>query len=163
MVSESKREIIDHFKTTDLDEVADEILAKASDAFLDKAMDKRLATIDARALINALARNERLGYDDNDATEAQPVPALGAGAQPFPPSLMPEARPQQFPSPAQPTLPPPSQLAQQPSPAQLDARGGARQQAAPNLQCPLCWRKFSSPAPYEYVSPRLRRTDITCP
>jgi len=66
MVGESKEELIDHFSTADLDSVADKIIAKASDSFLDKCLEKRLLTIEAKPLINALARAERLGYEPND-------------------------------------------------------------------------------------------------
>ncbi|KAL2259334.1 hypothetical protein VTK26DRAFT_7040 [Humicola hyalothermophila] len=66
MVSESKHELIQHFTTADLDEVADLIISKASDSFLDKCLEKRLLTIEAKPLINALAKAERLGYDSSD-------------------------------------------------------------------------------------------------
>ncbi|KAH8198465.1 hypothetical protein TruAng_007397 [Truncatella angustata] len=84
MVSESKHEVIEHFAAKDLDDVADIILDKASDEFLDKALEKRLGTIDARSLINALARAERLGYENSDAMDvARPDPSP-TRAEPFP-------------------------------------------------------------------------------
>ncbi|KAL2189910.1 hypothetical protein L209DRAFT_740587 [Thermothelomyces heterothallicus CBS 203.75] len=69
MVAESKHEIIGHFTTEALDEVADLIISKASDSFLDKCLAKRLLTIEAKPLINALAAAERLGYEPGDIVE----------------------------------------------------------------------------------------------
>lgn len=131
MVSESKHELIAHFRAHDFDEVANEILEKVSDSFLDKALEKRLMTIDARSLINALARAERLGYENNDVSEdpkeAVPVPQYQPPPQP---QYAPQAPVQQAPP-----APAPSQHSR-PIPQ--------------NWQCPLCWRKFTSAAPYEY-------------
>jgi hypothetical protein len=53
----------------DYDDVSDLILSKASPKFLDKGLARRLETIDARSLVNALARAERLGYDVQDIIE----------------------------------------------------------------------------------------------
>ena len=69
MVTESKDELVGHFSASDLDEVADLIIQKASDDFLDKALEKRLRTIEAKPLINALARAERLGYEPGDIVD----------------------------------------------------------------------------------------------
>jgi hypothetical protein len=69
MVSESKHELLEHFTTEALDEVADLIIAKASDSFLDKCLEKRLLTIEAKPLINALAKAERLGYEPGDIVQ----------------------------------------------------------------------------------------------
>ncbi|KAI0898435.1 hypothetical protein F4806DRAFT_494095 [Annulohypoxylon nitens] len=132
MVAESKHEIISHLITPDLDELADEILEKASNFFLDRALEKRLRTIDARSLINALARAERLGYENSDIIEDRkdnfnPAPAH------FDPS--PHPIPDQAPG-----------LQHRPSlPSLQQGRG-----PPPILQCPLCWRKFDSTQPYEY-------------
>ncbi|ORY62339.1 uncharacterized protein BCR38DRAFT_486602 [Pseudomassariella vexata] len=128
MVLESKVELISHFRPQDLDAVADKILEKASDEFLDKAMDKRLSTIDARSLINALARAERLGYEDNDTLDN------------------PNHHPQ--PQVATPTQPVPSPFVHQPA-AEVQHPVGQSPQIQ-NLQCQLCWRKFATAAPYEY-------------
>ncbi|KAK1723130.1 hypothetical protein CaCOL14_003114 [Colletotrichum acutatum] len=68
-----KHELINAMTTADIDEVADEILAKASDTFLDRALVARLPTIQARRLVNALARAERLGYDAADIVENEHV------------------------------------------------------------------------------------------
>ncbi|KXX83394.1 hypothetical protein MMYC01_200169 [Madurella mycetomatis] len=69
MVAESRDEIIGHFTAADLDQVADLIISKASDSFLDKCLEKRLLTIEAKPLVNALAKAERLGYDPNDVVQ----------------------------------------------------------------------------------------------
>ncbi|CAI4217114.1 unnamed protein product [Parascedosporium putredinis] len=52
-----------------LGRMEDIIVAKAPDSLLDKAMRRRLETIDARPLLNMLARAERLGYDSGDIIE----------------------------------------------------------------------------------------------
>ncbi|WZH39872.1 uncharacterized protein QYS62_000798 [Fusarium acuminatum] len=66
LVQKSKRELIGHLSMSDLDELADLILPRASSEFLDRALARRLETIPARQLVNALARAERLGYDVHD-------------------------------------------------------------------------------------------------
>ncbi|KAF4456825.1 hypothetical protein F53441_1122 [Fusarium austroafricanum] len=66
LVHKSKRELISHLGPTDYDELADLILPRASTQFLDRALARRLETIPARQLVNALARAERLGYDPQD-------------------------------------------------------------------------------------------------
>ncbi len=131
MVSESKHEVIDHFKTLDLDEVSDSILDKCSDYFLDKAMERRLKTIDARSLINALARAERLGYENSDVLDDQRERAV-------PPAPMVNMSQSQH----RDSIPSSHHrpLAHSPS--------GGR---PAHLQCRMCWRKFTSNAPYEYV------------
>ncbi|KAI0889859.1 uncharacterized protein GGS22DRAFT_149314 [Annulohypoxylon maeteangense] len=135
MVTESKHEIISHFMTPDLDELADEILQKASDYFLDCALERRLKTIDARSLINALARAERLGYENSDVIEDHkedgsnfnPTPAH---FDPSPDSIVDPALRSQH---------------RQSLPSLQQGRN-----LAPILQCPLCWRKFENTQPYEY-------------
>lgn len=73
MVREARNEILDHFTTADLDELAECILSKASVHFLDKALERRLKTIEAKKLINALARAERLGYEPGDVDDEADV------------------------------------------------------------------------------------------
>ncbi|CCF47833.1 hypothetical protein CH063_16057, partial [Colletotrichum higginsianum] len=68
-----KHELIDWMSQADLDEVADKIIAKASNTFLDKALVVRLRTIEARRLVNALARADRLGYNADDIVENEHV------------------------------------------------------------------------------------------
>lgn len=155
MVSHAKRELIHHFEPGDLDVVADAILAKASDIFLDKALEIRLATIDARSLINALARNERLGYESTEAksnTVATPAPAQPAPSHPqanYPPSpthlthVPARAQPNTMPNPSQPSGPPLQPFQQQP--------GGPGSGNSQPLQCHMCWRKFQAISAYEFV------------
>ncbi|OHE99038.1 hypothetical protein CORC01_05728 [Colletotrichum orchidophilum] len=80
-----KHELIDSMSKTDIDELADKILSKASDDFLDRALVARLPTIQARRLVNALARAERLGYDAADIVENEHViPSLPGGSHAVP-------------------------------------------------------------------------------
>ncbi|KAK8114709.1 hypothetical protein PG999_006778, partial [Apiospora kogelbergensis] len=139
MVSESQDAIISHFESADLDAVADLILDKASDVFLDKALERRLATIDARSLIDALARAERLGYESTDANGDNGTTA----SPPLSTSVVqgnhahPQQQQQQHPPQYQSAIPSPKS-AMPPAPP------------GKQLQCPLCWRKFTAAPPYEY-------------
>jgi hypothetical protein len=105
MVTESKHELMAHFTAEALDEVAEIIISKASDNFLDKCLEKRLLTIEAKPLINALAKAERLGYEPGDVVqdgqhervipqEAYPGAAAGTNGHQPPPSQPPPAFPQ---------------------------------------------------------------------
>ncbi|KAK3938797.1 hypothetical protein QBC46DRAFT_264623 [Diplogelasinospora grovesii] len=136
MVLDSKQELIQHFSSADIDDVADHILNEASNSFLDRCLEKRLLTIEARPLINALAKAERLGYEpgdmhmlDNDKErvipqEAYPGAALAANGVPHvAPHVAPHAAPHAVP-PGYPT--------------------------APQLQCMRCYRTFAYPSAYEY-------------
>jgi hypothetical protein len=62
-----------------LDELTEKLLASASDEFLDRALIKRLETVDAKVLVEMLAQAGRLGYGNNDMVDAdeivQPVDA----------------------------------------------------------------------------------------
>lgn len=80
MISDARNEIMDQMSTADLDDVAVRILSKASNSFLDKALEMRLKTIEAKHLINALARAERLGYEPSDVQDDGDLPATS----PFP-------------------------------------------------------------------------------
>jgi len=136
MVQESREEIIEHFTTKDLDFIADQIIAKASDSFLDKCLEKRLLTIEAKPLINALAKAERLGYDPSDmvqedqherviAREAYPgagSPATSGYAQQHPPRTAPPPAPPSFTS------------------------------SNPQMQCLKCFRTFTHTNAFDYVS-----------
>ncbi|KAL2267065.1 hypothetical protein VTJ83DRAFT_4342 [Remersonia thermophila] len=66
VVAEAKQELVAHVTTEILDDIADFLIEKASDRFLDKCMEKRLLTIEAKPLINMLARAKRLGYEPTD-------------------------------------------------------------------------------------------------
>jgi len=143
MVRESKGELIGHFTTADFDEVADLIISKASDSFLDKCLAKRLRTIEAKPLINALAKAERLGYDATDIVEADqhervipqeayPGAAAAAAANGFA-----QARAAQIPQQPPPQAQPQPQMNFPP-----------HQQ----LQCMSCYRTFTQLPAYEHVS-----------
>ncbi|KAI0018351.1 hypothetical protein F4780DRAFT_528112 [Xylariomycetidae sp. FL0641] len=195
MVSKAQREFIGHFQARDLDKAADLIIAKASNTLLDKALDKRLKTIDARSLINALARAERLGYESSDVIEDNKQPSLASAPNNPPPAPAPApapaptyapapSMPMPMPTPtpvsmptafqasqahrfvAPPSYNPPSPVVvqQRPSPAvaqpqqprppmppqQVLPRHPAQAPAPSELQCRMCWRKFTSTTPYEY-------------
>lgn len=62
---------MEHLSPNDFDELVDLILPRLSNQFLDKALARRLETIPARHLVNALARAERLGYDVQDIVQEQ--------------------------------------------------------------------------------------------
>ncbi|KAF4581076.1 hypothetical protein GQ602_007213 [Ophiocordyceps camponoti-floridani] len=68
-LAETRKRMLDTLTSKDMDGLADAILSKASDDFLDQAMARRLETIGARRLVNLLARAERLGYDVRDVVE----------------------------------------------------------------------------------------------
>ncbi|KAK3688350.1 hypothetical protein B0T22DRAFT_151020 [Podospora appendiculata] len=163
MVLESKNELIGHYETQDIDEVADIIISKASNSFLDKCLEKRLLTIEAKPLINALATAQRLGYETGDVIQEdhhervipqEAFPGAGASvvvngfaqARPQPPQPQPQHAPQQ----QQVSYPP------------------AHQQ----LQCMGCYRTFSHPSAYEYHTrasvcseppPTSKGFDHSCP
>ncbi|KAK5632948.1 hypothetical protein RRF57_008662 [Xylaria bambusicola] len=143
MIVGAKMEIASHLGPEDLDDMASVILEKCSDKFLDKALEQRLKTIDARSLINALARAERLGYENSDILEDQPervVPAaqmhspvvtqvnLNTGMQP------------QFPQ----AGPGGTAIAYQVQPVPQHAP------ATSDLKCRMCWRQFNQTRTYEY-------------
>ncbi|KAK2613107.1 hypothetical protein N8I77_000036 [Diaporthe amygdali] len=124
MISAAKNEIVDAMTPADIDAVAAHLLTKASDAFLDAALELRLKSINAKRLINALARAERLGYEpgdvqaeDNDTTASQP-----------PVHQEPVMAPQ--------------------STAQMPAHPG--QPTAQALYCGMCFRKFNHQSAYEH-------------
>jgi hypothetical protein len=73
MVNDCKVEIIQHFNAQMIDQVSDQLLGIASEAFLDKCLAARLQTIEATPLINALAKAERLGFEAGDIVD-QDVP-----------------------------------------------------------------------------------------
>ncbi|KAI1300291.1 hypothetical protein F5Y03DRAFT_231076 [Xylaria venustula] len=150
MVREAKSEIFAHLQPQDLEELvptmladfSDQILNNCSDEFLDKALEQRLKTIDARSLINALARAERLGYESSDVLEDRPervVPAVQMPSHGLPQiSLNTVTQPQ--PPPATPAAISPTQYRQ---PAQ-------HAPAATDLVCRLCWRQFQQTKTYQY-------------
>ncbi|KAI3394952.1 hypothetical protein diail_2059 [Diaporthe ilicicola] len=129
MVSAAKSEIVDAMTPYDIDAVASRLLAKASDSFLDAALELRLKSIDAKRLINALARAERLGYEPSDVQAEEDYPAAGQ-------------QPSAHHEPVKP-IPTPPQPIGQPSP-QPDAS------AAPLMYCKLCFRKFNHQSAFDH-------------
>lgn len=160
MVKSSKRHIVEHLTAADFDEVADAILAKVSNEFLDKALARRLETIRARELVNALARAERLGYDVQDIVEEKtangaehvvpcfdPTTALSLSAQPK--SSQPPRTPQPAVEPARPQV-----LGAQSGQAPYDL--STPRPIPPNphdvSQCTRCGRFCSGEQALRYVS-----------
>lgn len=163
MTTESRRHIVESLSPQELDEFADIIYAKASDHFLDKGMARRLETIKARTLVNALARAERLGYTFQDIVEER----TADGTELVVPSIQPLTDSLQ---PARTAIVPPqsgstTRLAVQPVvekrvsdplptanlPASLGPFGTAR--------CSSCGRLCSGLRPLSHVSRFLARKD----
>lgn len=86
LISSVKTAIIKQITTHDLNKLADLILSKASVAFYNACLKRRLKTIDAKRLINALARAERLGYKTGDVQE-EGKEENGLIPQPQPPPI----------------------------------------------------------------------------
>ncbi len=156
MVSDCKDEVIRHFGAADLDAVADYIVDQASDAFLDKCLEKRLLTIEAKPLINALARAERLGYEQGDLVDVrnqgeqvmphqsyQTLPGLAqVTPAPFAPS----------PSNFQATTPTPPQPMYSPQPAPPMSPESKENKNRDLMQCGRCYRTFVYAAAFQHVS-----------
>ncbi|KAI0443677.1 hypothetical protein F4803DRAFT_303942 [Xylaria telfairii] len=141
MVTEAKHEITAHLGPQDLDDMAPAILEKCSDQFLDRMLEHRLGTIDARSLINALARAERLGYTNSDVLDDRrervvPTAQMHSPEVRYISSVTASSRSQ----------PPPVAPPQAPLPFQ------STQNAPPatDLKCRLCWRQFKHTKAYEY-------------
>ncbi|KAI0456600.1 hypothetical protein F5B21DRAFT_467205 [Xylaria acuta] len=140
LVAEAKYDIAAHLGPQDLDDIAPVIFEKCSDQFLDRALEHRLGTIDARSLINALARAERLGYTNSDVLEDRQERVVPTAQM-----HSPEARY---------TNPVTSSQSQPPTatPARALLPFQPAQNAPPStdLKCRLCWRQFRHTKPYEY-------------
>lgn len=127
MVSNCKQEIVEKWSTRDIDDVAPALLAKASNAFLDQCLALRLQTIDAKPLIEALAKAERLGYNPDDIL-------VNGGQQE---TVIPNGH--------VPVMTPPAR-----------APSLETQRARPDqLQCLKCFRTFTKKCYYDYVSFRF--------
>lgn len=139
MISSAKAEIVDAMTPADIDDVATRLLSKASDAFLDAALELRLKSIDAKRLINALARAERLGYEPSDVVGEEDDPAATQ-----PPIYHEPVMPNHMQSPQQPSV--------QPAPRQPRAHEAPPPGAstAPVMYCRLCFRKFVYKSAYEH-------------
>lgn len=169
MVKVAKFDIMDHMNTADLDQLSDMILTKASDWFLDRALEKRLHTIDGRHLVNALARAERLGYEAADVVEEKPdgagpervIPGVAAVESrrpgpvlsrmpthsPMPTSALPPARPLGAPMPG--SVMPDSVIQErplsQPPPSSTQWINGL-------AACGHCDRTFKADSAFQHVS-----------
>lgn len=146
-----------HFTAKDIDAVAEQILQVASNDFLDKCLEKRLLTIEAKPLIHALARAERLGYEPGDIIEEdheRVIPNDGPEPVPhrYPYPQQPQQQPQQHPH--QP--PPPPHAPQQPSPHQQHIPQPAAYTPGGRLQCLRCYRVFSRQSTFDYVCSTLQ-------
>lgn len=159
LIRSARTAIVEQMTTYDLDQVADLILSKASVAFYDKVLEKRLKTIDAKRLINALARAERLGYEPSDVQEEEEV------------ANIPAPQPQAPPSQPSPTMP---------HPGLLHCNSCFRRFAAPSAfnyhvkhkvcerspsvpggfkyNCQHCGQGFTTPMGLQYVGTLLRKT-----
>ncbi|KAK4159193.1 hypothetical protein QBC43DRAFT_222546 [Cladorrhinum sp. PSN259] len=128
MVADSLVELVGHISTQDLDKVADLIIAKASDGFLDKCLEKRLLTIEAKPLTQALAKAERLGFGPDDEIQQE-----GPHERVMPHEAYPGA-----------------------STATNGSFQGHHTPPAPGyhpaqpLQCSRCYRTFGQPQPFDY-------------
>ncbi|KUI69074.1 hypothetical protein VM1G_04698 [Cytospora mali] len=129
MIAAAKDDIIEQMTMADLDQLADRILAKASNSFLDKALELRIKTIEAVPLINALARAERLGYESSDVVDDGSVPAA---TQPASEHFFPSAA-----SPAAHPVPASQPVSHSPM-------------ATLPLHCGICFRKFNYQSSYEH-------------
>ncbi|TDZ40146.1 hypothetical protein CTRI78_v010360 [Colletotrichum trifolii] len=73
IMGDGRKELMKWITPPDLDAMADDIILKARGGFLDKVLQARLKNIEARSLVNALARAGRLGYDSSDIVENEHV------------------------------------------------------------------------------------------
>lgn len=129
MVATAKNEIIELITVAELDQLADRILAKASSSFLDKALEKRLQSIEAKRLINALARAERLGYEPSDVQDENDHPPEATAS-----SMNLILQSQQV----------------QKSPAAIPSMNSPQIPSPTILRCDICFRRFSYHSAYDY-------------
>lgn len=145
MISSGRAQIIEAMTPADIEAVAPQILAKASESFLDAALELRLKSIDAKRLINALARAERLGYEPSDVVDEDDDPMVSSPVEyhdqviPAPTPPPPRANP----APPQPRTRSTTQPAPQPAP-----KPGAPSDDL--MYCDLCFRKFVYRSAYEH-------------
>ncbi|KAF4962657.1 hypothetical protein FSARC_9218 [Fusarium sarcochroum] len=155
LVKESKRELLSHLSGPDLDQLADMLLSRVSTQFLDKALARRLETIDARDLVNALARAERLGYDVQDIVQEHSehvIPSLRSlPVQPTMPPENPALRVQHYqPQPVAPQQPPPATLYAVTPPVHNKAPGMPLPPGPPGIAWCRCGWPCASQAALEY-------------
>lgn len=146
MVKAAKPHVIKHLNAEDFDQVADILLPRVSKGFLDKALARRMETIPARQLVNALARAERLGYDVQDIVEEK------HGTEHVIPSMssMPQCNPVPVPIPVRPSQVRPGQPPGPPRPILPNAPGPV---AVPSdsTPCPTCYWPCSAQEALDYV------------
>lgn len=154
MVDVGKEELIGHLTASDIDQLAPAILSKASSRFLDAALSLRLRTIEAKPLINALARAERLGYEPDDIVEEAPsngqervIPQHQLAFAP--PTNARPGRKEAAPTAAVPAAVPAAAPGPQPQP-----QPQAVQSPQPKWQCHVCNRLFQYEDAYLYVCTR---------
>lgn len=128
LIAAAKHSIVDQMTVTDIDALSDQILAKASNSFLDRALELRIKTIEAVPLINALARAERLGYESSDVVE-EPDNRSVAPTQPVQQRNLPSSSS---------STPHPTQIIHQPA------------LSAVPMHCGICFRKFNHQSSYEH-------------
>lgn len=148
MIASARTQIIDAMDPDDIDAVASHILSKASESFLDAALELRLKSIDAKRLINALARAERLGYEPSDVVDEDDDPAASQPPADYYEQVLPAPAPQ---PPREKPAPPQqrSQPARQPVP-QPPPQPGINAPSAPLMYCNMCFRKFVYRSAYEH-------------
>lgn len=155
MVTSSLPQILGHCTTEDYDRVADILISKVSLEFLDKALARRLETIEARSLVNALARAERLGYDVSDIVEdrnnGKPEHVI--------PSLQGVILPANVPTPQRPWMTnswpggaPPSAHANVPQPDARLSSPSAAANSSSIVHCEKCQRPCSGLGALSFVS-----------
>ncbi|POS72844.1 hypothetical protein DHEL01_v208764 [Diaporthe helianthi] len=150
LISAGRVQIIETMTSADIAAVAPQILAKVSESFLDTALELRLKTIDAKRLINALARAERLGYEPSDVVEEDDDSIVG------PPPVDHRAQVMSTPTappPTAPTAPLQPRTASAPQPAPQPAPQSTPQPGASSdslMYCDLCFRKFVYRSAFEH-------------
>lgn len=167
----TKHNWIAHLKVSDVDEIADALIQRASNQFLDRAMARRLETISGQELVNALARSERLGYDVRDIVAGEPaqrgeqvIPSMHGAhmvstphttpAMPPPPPTASQQAPAPYQAPPTPQQPPPRPIISWTSclPANFTAPPGGLNLFNEIKPCQRCGRPCSSEEALKQVS-----------
>lgn len=170
LIAAAKTQIVEQMTTADLDELMPLLLSKASVAFYDKCLEERLRTIDAKRLINALARAERLGYEPSDVTEVQDdeQDTAHSAKHPNPPSQPVSVTP----APANPGPLPHCGICFRRFPAQSAFDHHVKMKVCTALpstpggfkyNCQHCGQGFTTPMGLQYVSVACLQTDLKVP
>jgi hypothetical protein len=159
-----------------MEDHGDKMLEVASNDFLDRAIEKRLQTIDAKELVALLAKAKRLGYDEEDVVDEEEdvVPPQDEVAQDSGPDFeeIPNPEPRDttmvdrsdplleeqnrnaleaataIAAPYHPSFPP----ASLPQNLNLPTRRKARDAASRKFVCPDCTASFAQQGGLTYVS-----------